>query len=407
MGLIKAVLAAGSTTLADQWKELFLADSLDSETLMIRGRKQIGGKSSNKYGNDNIITNGSGILVADGQCAMIVDQGEIVELCSEAGYYTYDASTEPTIFCGNLEKGIFDTFETFKRRLTYGGDTGKDQRIYYFNIKELVDNKFGTPNPIMFRVVDNNLGLDLDVSIRCSGVYSFKIADPILFYKNVAGNVTTEYTIDLIKDQLKAEFMTALQPAMAKLSELGLRPNQIPAHVEELCDSLNSALDEKWNKLRGLEIVSIALNPVTIPEEDQELIKKAQHAAILRNPAMAAATKVAAEADAMRTAAGNAQGAATGFIGMGMAMNHGGTSAESLFAMAGQNGNQGTPNGANNQPQGNTWQCNCGTGNTGNFCTNCGEKKPEVTNGKFCVNCGKKLDNQSKFCPECGAAQVK
>lgn len=403
MGLIKAAFAAGTTTLADQWKEMFVCDSLSSETLMVRGRKQIGSKSSNKYGNDNIITNGSGILVADGQCAMIVDQGEIVELCSESGYYTYDASTEPTIFCGNLKKGIMDTFETFKRRFTYGGDSGKDQRIYYFNVKELVDNKFGTPNPIMFRVVDNNLGLDLDVSIRCSGVYSFKIADPILFYKNVAGNVTGEYTVDLIKDQLKAEFMTALQPAMSKLSDLGLRPNQIPGHVEELCDYLNNALDEKWGKLRGLEIVSIALNPVTLPQEDQEIIKKAQQAAILRNPSMAAATKIQAESDAMKMAAGNTAGAATGFIGMGMAMNHGGTNAEALFNMS----NKEQQHRADNAHTERGWECQCGTVNTGNFCINCGKKKPEASQGKFCTNCGTKLDTGSKFCPECGTPQNK
>ncbi len=397
MGLIKAALAAAGSTLADQWKELFLVDSMDSETLMVKGKKRIGPKSSNKYGSDNIITNGSGLLVADGQCAIIVDQGEIVEVCAEAGYYTYDASTEPTIFCGDLKQGIKDTFATFKKRFVYGGDTGKDQRIYYFNTKEMVDNKFGTPNPIPFRVVDRNIGLDIDVSIRCSGVYSYKMADPILFYKNVAGNVTESYTIDMIADQLKAEFMTALQPAMARLSTLELRPNAIPAHVEELCDYVNEALDSKWGELRGLEVVSIAMNPVTLPEEDAELIKTAQKAAILRDPTMAAATLTEAQAAAMKAAAANEGGAMTGFMGMGMAMNSG-SNAQNLFAM-----------GQQTQPVagGEGWTCSCGAKNTGNFCQECGNKKPEQSGSGFCTNCGEKIGNTAKFCPKCGTATGK
>lgn len=395
MGLIKAALAAGSGTLADQWKELFLADSLDSETLMIKGKKRIGKNSSNKYGNDNIITNGSGILVADGQCAIIVDQGEIVEVCSEPGYYTYDASTEPTIFCGNLKEGIKATFETFKKRFTYGGDTGKDQRVYYFNVKEMVDNKFGTPVPIPFRVVDRNIGLDVDVSIRCSGVYSYKMMDPILFYKNVAGNVTGEYTIDMIVDQLKAEFLTALQPAMGKLSDLEIRPSSIPSHVNELCDYVNEALDEKWGELRGLEVISIGMNPVTLPEEDAEMIKTAQRTAIYKDPTMAAATLTEAQASAMKMAASNEGGAMTGFMGLGMANNAGGNNAQNLFAMGQQM--QQAQQAANT----NGWNCSCGAANTGNFCTTCGSKKPEAA-GSFCPNCGNKVDAGAKFCPECG-----
>ena len=292
MGLIKAFAGAVGGTLADQWKEFFYCDSLSAETLMVKGEKRISGRSSNTKGNDNIITNGSGIAVADGQCMMIVEQGKIVEVCAEPGQYTYDKSTEPSIFTGPLGKGIIDTFKTIGKRFTYGGDTGKDQRVYYFNTKELIDNKFGTPNPIPFRVVDANIGLDIDVSVRCSGVYSYKIADPLLFYTNVCGNVEREYTRDALDGQLKTEFISALQPAFGKLSELGLRPNQIVAHNTDLENAMNSALSAKWGELRGLTVVSIALGSVTLPEEDAELIKKAQHAAILRDPSMGAATLV-------------------------------------------------------------------------------------------------------------------
>ncbi len=396
MGLIKALSGAVGGTLADQWKEFFYCDALSSDTLMIKGEKRVSGRSSNTKGNDNIISNGSGIAVADGQCMMIVEQGKIVEVCAEPGEYTYDKSTEPSIFTGPLGKGIIDTFKTIGKRFTYGGDTGKDQRVYYFNTKELIDNKFGTPNPIPFRVVDRNIGLDIDVSVRCSGVYSYKIADPLLFYTNVCGNVEREYTRDTIDGQLKTEFISALQPAFGKLSELGLRPNQIVAHNTDLENAMNSALSAKWGELRGLKVVSIALGSVTLPEEDAELIKKAQHAAILRDPSMGAATLVGAQAEAMKAAAANENGAMMGFMGMGMAAQAGGMNAQSLYQMgrqARQQQPQPTP-----APAG-AWKCKCGATVTGKFCTECGAKKPE--DGWTCPSCG--ATNKGKFCSECGA----
>ncbi len=396
MGLIKALSGAVGGTLADQWKEFFYCDALSSDTLMIKGEKRVSGRSSNTKGNDNIISNGSGIAVADGQCMMIVEQGKIVEVCAEPGEYTYDKSTEPSIFTGSLGKGIIDTFKTIGKRFTYGGDTGKDQRVYYFNTKELIDNKFGTPNPIPFRVVDRNIGLDIDVSVRCSGVYSYKIADPLLFYTNVCGNVEREYTRDTIDGQLKTEFISALQPAFGKLSELGLRPNQIVAHNTDLENAMNSALSAKWGELRGLKVVSIALGSVTLPEEDAELIKKAQHAAILRDPSMGAATLVGAQAEAMKAAAANENGAMMGFMGMGMAAQAGGMNAQSLYQMgrqARQQQPQPTP-----APAG-AWKCKCGATVTGKFCTECGAKKPE--DGWTCPSCG--ATNKGKFCSECGA----
>lgn len=396
MGLIKALSGAVGGTLADQWKEFFYCDALSSDTLMIKGEKRVSGRSSNTKGNDNIISNGSGIAVADGQCMMIVEQGKIVEVCAEPGEYTYDKSTEPSIFTGPLGKGIIDTFKTIGKRFTYGGDTGKDQRVYYFNTKELIDNKFGTPNPIPFRVVDRNIGLDIDVSVRCSGVYSYKIADPLLFYTNVCGNVEREYTRDTIDGQLKTEFISALQPAFGKLSELGLRPNQIVAHNTDLENAMNSALSAKWGELRGLKVVSIALGSVTLPEEDAELIKKAQHAAILRDPSMGAATLVGAQAEAMKAAAANENGAMMGFMGMGMAAQAGGMNAQSLYQM-GQQARQQQPQ-PTPAPAG-AWKCKCGATITGKFCTECGAKKPE--DGWTCPSCG--ATNKGKFCSECGA----
>ena len=290
MGLIKAGIGALGGTLADQWKEFFYCEAMPKEVLVTKGQKRITSRSSNTRGNDNIISNGSGIAVADGQCMIIVDQGKVVEVCAEPGEFTYDSSSEPSIFAGKLGESIIATFKTIGKRFTYGGDTGKDQRVYYFNTKELIDNKFGTPNPIPFRVVDSKIGLDVDVSVRCSGVYSYKIADPILFYTNVCGNVEKEYTRDELDSQLKTEFVSALQPAFGRLSELELRPNQIVTHNTDLENAMNAALSEKWGELRGLKVVSIALGSVTLPDEDADMIKQAQRAAIMRDPTMAAAT---------------------------------------------------------------------------------------------------------------------
>lgn len=400
MGLIKALSGAVGGTLADQWKEFFYCDALSSDTLMVKGEKRITGRSSNTKGNDNIISNGSGIAVADGQCMMIVEQGKIVEVCAEPGQFTYDKSTEPSIFTGPLGKGIIDTFKTIGKRFTYGGDTGKDQRVYYFNTKELIDNKFGTPNPIPFRVVDRNIGLDIDVSVRCSGVYSYKIADPLLFYTNVCGNVEKAYTRDTIDGQLKTEFISALQPAFGRLSELGLRPNQIVAHNTDLENAMNSALSAKWGELRGLQVVSIALGSVTLPEEDAELIKKAQHAAILRDPSMGAATLVGAQAEAMKAAAANENGAMMGFMGLGMATQAGGMNAQNLYQM-GQQARQQQPQApaAPASAPADAWKCSCGATVTGKFCTECGAKKPE--DGWTCPSCGA-TGNKGKFCSECG-----
>ena len=402
MGLIKAGIGALGGTLADQWKEFFYCEAMPKEVLVTKGQKRITSRSSNTKGNDNIISNGSGIAVADGQCMIIVDQGKVVEVCAEPGEFTYDSSSEPSIFAGKLGESIIATFKTIGKRFTYGGDTGKDQRVYYFNTKELIDNKFGTPNPIPFRVVDSKIGLDVDVSIRCSGVYSYKIADPILFYTNVCGNVEKEYTRDELDSQLKTEFVSALQPAFGHLSELELRPNQIVTHNTDLENAMNDALSTKWGELRGLKVVSIALGSVTLPDEDADMIKQAQRAAIMRDPTMAAATLVGAQADAMKAAASNEAGAMTGFMGMGMAMNAGGGAgaAQNLFAMGQQQQQQQAQQAA---PAPGGWTCACGASVNGNFCPNCGAKKPEPQPAAGAWKCSCGATASGKFCPECGA----
>ncbi len=429
MGLIKAAFGSFNGTMADQWKEFFVCESLDQDVLAVKGQKKTSGRSANKKGNDNLITSGSGIAVADGQCALIVEQGRIVEVCAEPGEYIYDASTEPTIFAGNLSDSIGSVFETIGKRFTYGGDTAKDQRVYYINTKELMDNKFGTPNPVPFRVVDHNIGLDIDVSVRCSGVYSYRISNPLLFYANVCGNIEGEFRREEIEHQLKAEFISALQPAFSTISTMEIRPSALPGHVTELCNALNVALTQKWIETRGLQIMTVAIGSITLPEEDAEMIKQAQRSAMLRDPLMAAATLTGAQADAMKAAAGNSAGVMTGFMGMGMANQAGGINTQNLYQMGmeqqasqmqqaqmqqaqqqmqqaqyGQSQEWQQPGQQQAaQPAGNQWICSCGTTNTGKFCTECG--KPKMVPQTQCRNCGWKPEDAGhppKFCPECG-----
>ncbi|MBQ3427559.1 MAG: SPFH domain-containing protein [Clostridia bacterium] len=394
MGLIKAAAGAFGGTLADQWKEYFYCDSMDAEVLAVKGVKRTGKRSSNTKGDDNVISNGSMIAVADGQCMIIVENGAVKELCAEPGEFRYDSSLSPTIFEGSLGEKVKNLFSETARRFTFGGEAGKDQRIYYINTKEIIGNKYGTPSPVPFRVVDRNVGLDMDIAIRCHGEYSYKITNPMQFYANVCGNVSEDYTRDKIDSQLKSEFLTALQPAFARISEMGIRYSALPGHTLELANAMNDVMSVKWGQLRGIEIVSVGVESVKASAEDEEYIKKLQRDAALRDPAMAAARISGAQAAAMETAAGNENGAMTGFMGMGFAQNQGGASAAQLFGIAQQQGG-----GA---PQQNTggWKCDCGTTNTGKFCSNCGKPMPAPA-AEWTCSCGTK--NTGKFCSECGS----
>ncbi len=427
MGLIKALTGSAGGVLADQWKEYFYCEAMPENVLAQKGTKRVSGRSSNKRGSDNIITNGSVIAVADGQCMMIVDQGKVVEFTAEPGEFTYDASSEPTIFCGDLSQSLMETFKNVGKRFTFGGEAPKDQRVYYFNLKEVVGNKYGTPSPVPFRVVDRNINLDWEISIRCFGEYSFHICDPLLFYTNVCGNISEAYTRDRLEGQMKSELLTALQPAFARISDMGIRYSSLPGHTMELADALNEVLSDKWRGLRGIEIVSFGVSSVKASEEDEKMLKDMQRTAVYSNPNMAAAYDVMARGDAMKTAAGNSAGAMTGFMGMGMAQGMGGNNtAAQLFQMGQQ---QPTRPAA---PSANSWKCACGATATGKFCQECGSPRPEpavgwkcscgaVNQGRFCSECGKrkpagvpqyKCDkcgwmpedplNPPKFCPECG-----
>ena len=447
MGLLQAGIGALSGVLADQWREFFYCEALPVEIMMRKGEKRTGGRSSNTKGDNNIISNGSIIAVADGQCMMIVEQGKVVEMCAQSGEFVFDTSTEPSIFSGDLSTSIMDTFKSIGKRFTFGGDTGKDQRVYYFNTKELMGNKYGTPNSVPFRVVDERAGIDIDIGIRCFGEYSYRITNPILFYTNVCGNVETEYNRNSLDGMLRTELMTALQPAFAKISEMGIRYSALPGHTFEIQKALNDVLSPSWSALRGIEIVSFGVSSLKANEEDEKMIKELQRNAAFMDPTRAAAHMVGAQASAMQAAASNEGGAAMAFMGMNMAAGAGGMNAANLFAMGQQQqaqqqqvqqqqqAAQPTPVApAPVAPVATGWACACGhAGNTGKFCMECGQPQPAPAEGwncscghngnlgKFCIECGKpkpagaplyRCDkcgwepedpkNPPKFCPECG-----
>lgn len=424
MGLISAALGAASGVMADQWKEYFYCEAMDADTLVCKGHHRVGKNSTNYKGSDNIISNGSIIAVADGQCMVIVDQGKVVEFCAVPGEYKYDMSTEPSLFEGSLGKNIIATFKNIGKRFTFGGEPPKDQRVYYFNTKELIGNKYGTPNPVPFRVVDQRANIDMDINIKCFGEYSYRICDPILFYTNVCGNVAEEYDRSQIDSQLKSELLSALQPAFAKISDQGIRYSSLPGHTMEIADALNEVLSAKWSGLRGIEIVSFGVSSVKADEEDEKYYKELQRNVTLRDPNAAAAQLVSAQAQAMKDAANNTAGAMTGFMGMGMAGQMGGMNAANLFQMGAQQQAQQPVQ----QPAADSWTCSCGTVNTGKFCSNCGGAKPApaaswtcscgtVNTGKFCSNCGSAAPagpwtcscgtvNTGKFCSNCGKPQA-
>ena len=400
MGLIKAGIGALGGVLADQWKEYFYCEALDMDTLMVKGQKRVSGRSSNTKASDNVISNGSGIAVADGQCMIIVEQGKVVEVCAEPGEYTYDTSTEPSIFAGSFGESLKNTFKAIGKRFTYGGDTGKDQRVYYFNTKEIMGNKFGTPSPIIFEVMNKRIGFSRTVNVRCNGMYSYIISDPLLFYTKVAGNVEHDFTRDKIDEQMKTEFVSALQPAFGALAELELRPAQLPAKVNELRKAMNDALQYEWVESRGISVAKIALNPITLNPEDMKKIQEMEDSMSYgSNAAMMAGRMTTATANAMETAAGNTAGAMTGFMGLGMAgnaMGGGFNAAQQLHAMGQQQQAQQAAAGG--------WKCSCGATATGKFCPECGAKKPEPqAAGGWKCSCG--ATATGKFCPECGSAK--
>lgn len=406
MGLIKAALTAGSSTLADQWLDYIYCDRMDDNVLMRKGEPKKGG--SNKKGTENIITNGSKIVVGEDQFLIVVNDGKIVDFTAEAGYYTFDQGTEPSMFYGGFGKGLIDSFKKFGERFTTGGVAPHDQRVYFINTRYIKGNKFGTSTPIPFR--DSEFGITVD--IRCYGEYVMQVTDPIAFYHTYGGNVEEDYVIDdSFKDTFLADFLQALQPALAKVAAEKISYDMLPGAVNEISSAVKECLEETWGD-QGINVVRVSIASATPTEESASAIKSAQGDRLYAmNPAMQGARANAAASEAIKEAAGNDAGAMTGFMGMGM-LNQGGSmfganmSAQSQSNMSMESMN--VAGGGISETKESTQEekgvkCpNCGALITHNFCTECGTKKPEQSEKKYCSQCGSEVLDDARFCPECG-----
>lgn len=412
MGLIKAALAAGSSTLADQWLDYIYCERMEDNVLMRKGTAKKGG--SNTKGTENIITNGSKIVVGEDQFLIVVSDGKIVDFTAEAGYYTFDQGTEPSMFYGGFGKGLIESFKKFGERFTTGGIAPHDQRVYFVNTRHIKGNKFGTSTPIPFR--DSEFGMTVD--IRCYGEYVMQVTDPLAFYHTYGGNIEEDYVIDdNFKDTFLADFLQALQPALAKVAMQKISYDMLPGAVTEISAAVKECLDSTWGS-QGINVIRVSIASATPTDESADAIKAAQGDRLYAmNPAMQGARANAAASEAIKTAAGNEGGAMNGFVGMGM-INQGGAMFGANMSSQSQAQNQMTEmnvvGGGVKEPSENNEQnsnesidevkCpNCGAMITKNFCTECGAKRPEIPAEKFCTNCGNKVDSSAKFCMNCGS----
>ena len=455
MGLIKAFSGAIRSELADQWKEYFYCDSMPREVLLQKGVRRNNttrAGSSNTKGSPDIITEGSVIAVNEGQAMLVVEQGKIVDFTCEPGAYTFDASTEPSMFAGNFGKGLTESFRMIGKRFTFGGDTGNNQRVYYINTKEILENKYGSSQPMpyddpYYRTV---------LYIRYYGMFSFRITDPLVFYNSIAGNVTDRFSSDSLLEQSRSEFLTAFDSALNRLSGEGVKFSGIPSRQMEIANYMNDVLDDAWKKNRGIEIIAVSIEKITPDDKSRQRIEDFDNAMMLGSSPGAMQGRMTAAQAAMfenmgkqngGVSGGDMMGAVMGMMGMGMMNNMmngnnpmggntpggapGGSAGTSGGgAPAGQSPQYGAvPTGQNAQPvpnqqaanaqqpdtppqanadgqpstpgQAASWTCSCGAVNTGKFCPECGKKRPFFR----CDKCGWKPEDQSKppkFCPECG-----
>ncbi len=396
MGLLKAGLGAAAGVLSEQWRDYIYCDAIPNNVLMVKGRNRTGG-------SDNLLTNGSIIAVNEGQCMLIVHQGAVVDVCAEAGEFLFDSGTEPSVFYGDLGEQVKATFLRIGERISFGGDAANDLRVYFVNTKEVMGNKYGTPAPVTVRVVDANIGLDTDIGCRCNGEYSFRIVDPLLFYTQVAGNVTDAFRLEQISSQMRSEFLTALQPGFGRLSAMGIRFSLFPAHTTELAEAMEQELSVKWTQRRGIAVVAVGINTIAALPEDEERIKQLQLTAVMRDPNMRAANAAIAQGEALKAAASNEAGAMMGFAGINMMQNTAGAMNASGLYDTSQPYQQPANAYQVSAPQAAAegWTCpSCGTTNTGKFCMECGSPKPAPAAAWTCPNCG--ASNTGKFCSECG-----
>lgn len=384
MGLVKILFDSIKQTFSEQWIDYFKCDSIPADVLVARGRRFAYG--GNAGTDENVISDGSRVDVADGQFMIIVENGKVVDYCAEPGQYLYKTGTKPSLFNG-IFTNLGSVAKESGRKFTAGGQRLSDQRVYYVNLKEVMGNKWGVGN-VAFRDSE----FDFSMKISAYGEYTYKITNPLAFYKSVSGNLKGDFYKSAVEPMLKAELQTALQTALGRVALKGIPYDKLPLYTTEVCDALNAELRQKWSERRGISLYSIAIASVAPDDESAQKIAEFQESRVYgRNAGMMGAKLGLAKAEAMQNAASNSGGAMLGFMGMGMANGAAGNSVENMYAM----GSAKAP-----QNSGGSWTCTCGRTSDGNFCPDCGKRRPS---GWACPDCGYTSGGaRPNFCPNCG-----
>ena len=416
MGIIKAAINAVTGALADTWLEVIESAPMGNNDVIVPGQAvDQKGRSQNKKGGENLVSNGSIIHVLDNQFMILVDGGKIVDYTATAGYYKVDNSALPSLFNGQFGDSIKESFS----RIKYGGISSTSQRVFFLNLQEIRGIKFGTQNPVQY--FDNFY--ESELFMRLHGTYSIKITDPFKFYMEVipreviTNNQKFTFAMPDIQ-QFNDEFVSELGTAFNQYSADGFRVSHIASKTKEMGKYMADALDEDWNQIRGFQVVAVGMQPPAYDEESQKIVtersKMASQVSYLKDAANQQAYMAKSVGEGISGAGNNPGGAAIGFMGMNMAQNMG-AGVMGSYMQNPQYGNQqqyAQPQQQQPQPQQQApqqaapaqggWTCECGATNQGKFCSECGKAKPEAPKKRFCTNCGAEISPTTKFCPECG-----
>ncbi len=396
MGIIRAAFSSVTGALSDQFLEAIEPEGMGEQTVFVRG--VLKNRKNGKTGS-GVISNGSVIHVYDNQFMLLVDGGKIVDYTAEPGYFIVDNSSAPSLFNGQIKESLKDVWERFK----FAGTTPLSQQVYYINLQEIKGIKFGTRNPINYYDSFYNAELFL----RAHGTYSIKISNPILFYQEAIPRDAVKVNIDDINSQYMSEFLEALQASINRMSADGTRISFVASKSTELSRYMADTLDETWRALRGMEVLSVGIASISYDEESQKLINMRNQGAMMSDPSIREGYMQSAVAAGLQAAGSNANGAAAGFMGVGLGMQAagnfmGGASQMNYQQMQMQQqaaqapAPQGTP--SEGAAAAGVWTCSCGAKNTGKFCSECGTPRP--VSETWTCECG--AVNKGKFCPECG-----